>query len=639
MIKIKNVFFNKNFIFVNIFDIVINVREQFYFWFFFSIFIILTIQVMEKKIFNWHNIFYGFICLLIPFLDTYLEFFLVLNVLSLILIYIFCQNSFIKKFFFDEALYIYFFITTLTFIFFLFGMFVIYFSIGVLDVQGLYVDYVYYRTLLEKGYFWILLSLLLNLGLGYFLWIIEFYRKLSFRNLFYFAILPKAAVLYFFFQIFYKISFVSYNHIILFLFFFANFSMVFGSIGGLLFSRINVWLAFSAIANTGHILLLIIFSGFSFSTRVYGFYIYFYIYFFCLVIMLFMLIKYPIQNLSDLVKYKTNVISVFFGFCILILTGLPPFFFFFAKTVILSFITILYYLLFVNSYVFLFYFIIMLYFIYFFISIVSVYYYFRILKLFLFDTYIIPKKFFSSAGTYLFFIVESPLEQFVFFKVNGISILTIQSFVALFTFFFIFGNWNSSNSVFNYILFFRNFFIGQINQIIENSIKLINTYFYLYFFWVNFSLILYCNLMGMYPFQYVGTAQAIIAIGLGFVIFSTINFFGFKLFGLKFFNLLWPQGSPYVLGPLLVFVEVVSYFSRAFSLGIRLFANIMAGHTLLKIFATIFYLSFLNIILVFFIFFIFLLILLLETAVAFLQAYVFILLSAIYVHDVYSGGH
>jgi len=67
------------------------------------------------------------------------------------------------------------------------------------------------------------------------------------------------------------------------------------------------------------------------------------------------------------------------------------------------------------------------------------------------------------------------------------------------------------------------------------------------------------------------------------LVFFGINYIGLKKHGLHFFGLFLPSGAPIALAPLLVFIELLSYFARVFSLAIRLFANLMSGHTLLKI--------------------------------------------------------
>merc|ERR1712065_96815 len=99
-------------------------------------------------------------------------------------------------------------------------------------------------------------------------------------------------------------------------------------------------------------------------------------------------------------------------------------------------------------------------------------------------------------------------------------------------------------------------------------------------------------------------------------------------------------GAPKALKPLLIVIEIISYFSRPFSLGIRLFANIMAGHTLLAILANFtFLISKANIVIAAIPFFLIVAILGLESMIAGLQAYVFTILVCIYLNDSIRGSH
>lgn len=114
---------------------------------------------------------------------------------------------------------------------------------------------------------------------------------------------------------------------------------------------------------------------------------------------------------------------------------------------------------------------------------------------------------------------------------------------------------------------------------------------------------------------------------------------------LHYFNLFLPSGVPVVIRPFLIIIEIISYITRVFSLSIRLFANMMAGHTLLKILIGFAFLLFfklsLNIWLITFLgvipFLLVYLITFLEVAIAFLQAYVFTILLCMYIKDCYSA--
>jgi F-type H+-transporting ATPase subunit a len=156
-----------------------------------------------------------------------------------------------------------------------------------------------------------------------------------------------------------------------------------------------------------------------------------------------------------------------------------------------------------------------------------------------------------------------------------------------------------------------------------------------------FLLILSCNLIGLLPFAFTPTAHLLITFTLAFSCNVGLLLIGFWWNGLKFLLILVPKGGPIWLLPLIVVIEFISYLLRTFSLSIRLFANMMAGHTLLHI-LTMFAsglaaagfkgLTFLPFILV-------IAVVILEIAIAFIQAYVFLMLLAIYLNDSIHPSH
>lgn len=145
-----------------------------------------------------------------------------------------------------------------------------------------------------------------------------------------------------------------------------------------------------------------------------------------------------------------------------------------------------------------------------------------------------------------------------------------------------------------------------------------------------FLFILLGNLFGMLPYGYTFTSQIILTFGLAMLVFFTVTIVGFARHGMKFFSYFLPAGTPVLLAPLLIVIELISYLSRPISLSIRLFANMMAGHTMLKVFALFtislgvfgFSTILANILLIGF-----------ELLVAFLQAYVFSVLTCLYLKD------
>jgi ATP synthase subunit 6 len=108
---------------------------------------------------------------------------------------------------------------------------------------------------------------------------------------------------------------------------------------------------------------------------------------------------------------------------------------------------------------------------------------------------------------------------------------------------------------------------------------------YFPFVFVTFIFILLANLLGMVPYTFTVTSHVIITFSLGLSTFFGITIIGFKEHGLHFFSFFLPPGAPIAMAPFLVLIEIVSYLFRGISLSIRLFANMMAGHTLLKILA------------------------------------------------------
>jgi F-type H+-transporting ATPase subunit a len=155
---------------------------------------------------------------------------------------------------------------------------------------------------------------------------------------------------------------------------------------------------------------------------------------------------------------------------------------------------------------------------------------------------------------------------------------------------------------------------------------------------VTFTFLLFCNLQGMIPYSFTVTSHFIITLGLSFSLFIGITLVGFQRNGLHFFSFLLPAGVPLPLAPFLVLLELISYCFRALSLGIRLFANMMAGHSLVKILSgfawtmlclnnIMYFLGGLGPLLIVFA------LTGLELGVAILQAYVFTILICIYLND------
>lgn len=162
---------------------------------------------------------------------------------------------------------------------------------------------------------------------------------------------------------------------------------------------------------------------------------------------------------------------------------------------------------------------------------------------------------------------------------------------------------------------------------------------YLVLFCTLFFFLIVANLIGLVPFSFTITSHFAVTFGLSLSLNIGILWIGFVKNGLGFLRLFVPSGAPKYLLPLIVIIEIVSYLIRTFSLSIRLFANMMAGHTLLHILGT--FTIGLNEIGVFWIipFFLMMGVLVLELGIVFIQAYVFTILTSIYLNDSYHPGH
>jgi F-type H+-transporting ATPase subunit a len=159
-----------------------------------------------------------------------------------------------------------------------------------------------------------------------------------------------------------------------------------------------------------------------------------------------------------------------------------------------------------------------------------------------------------------------------------------------------------------------------------------------------FMFILTVNFIGLVPFTFTVTSHIIVTAALAITVFLTVLLYGLYRHGLHFFNLFVPKGVPILILPLIVFIEVLSFVSRPISHSVRLFANMLAGHITLQVFAGFIILmgsamgavGWAGGILPFGMIVI---LMALETLVAFLQAYVFAILTCIYLNDAIHPGH
>ena len=152
-----------------------------------------------------------------------------------------------------------------------------------------------------------------------------------------------------------------------------------------------------------------------------------------------------------------------------------------------------------------------------------------------------------------------------------------------------------------------------------------------------FIFILFCNVLGMVPYSFTPTSHIVVTFAMALFVMVGVTIIGFAKHGLHFFSFFVPKGVPVVLLLLLVPIEVISYLIRPFSLSIRLFANMLAGHTMLKVFGG--FVVMMGLLggwapLVFIV-----VLTGLELLIAFLQAYVFAILTCLYLNDALHLSH
>jgi F-type H+-transporting ATPase subunit a len=245
----------------------------------------------------------------------------------------------------------------------------------------------------------------------------------------------------------------------------------------------------------------------------------------------------------------------------------------------------------------------------------------------------------------------NPLEQFqiipfltlIFsnFFIKGILDLSItsQSVTAFLLFLFVTACFNVFS--FNYIFFsksqmFLENCLNIVKQMANEHIGQAGKGFYPVLV-TYFLIIVISNVSGMFVYSATLTAQLIVTFFISFSAFFACNLIGINLHQEKFLNLFFPSGTPLMLAPLIVPIELISYVFRVISLSVRLFANMMAGHTLVKVIGGFsFYMAhnsgFLQL-LSLIPFFVVVILIGLEIAVALIQSYVFITLLSMYLHD------
>lgn len=238
-------------------------------------------------------------------------------------------------------------------------------------------------------------------------------------------------------------------------------------------------------------------------------------------------------------------------------------------------------------------------------------------------------------------MLESPLEQFVIkplipLHVGGVDISFSQSAlwmviaVVLITMLMTLsmrsralvpGRWqNVSEMLYEFIF-------GMVNENLgpDDGRK------YFPFVFSVYIIVLLGNLLGLVPYSFTYTSHIIVTGALALTVFLLATLVGIVRHGLHFFSLFLPKGLPWPLIPLIVTIEVISYLSRPISLSVRLFANMVAGHTMLKVFAG--FSVMLGVVLGVLPMVVNVALYGLETMIAFIQAYVFAILTCIYLKN------
>ena len=249
-----------------------------------------------------------------------------------------------------------------------------------------------------------------------------------------------------------------------------------------------------------------------------------------------------------------------------------------------------------------------------------------------------------------FSLITTPLDQFEIRDLISISApiladvhisLTTISFYLIVSFFILLNYYLFSNNLNRLVP--NNWSISQeciyatIHNIVINQINEKKGQLYFPFMYGLFMFILINNLIGLVPYSFASTSHFVLTFSLSFTVVLGATILGFRKHGIKFFSLLVPAGCPLGLLPLLVVIEFISYLARNVSLGLRLAANMFAGHLLLNILSWFTYNIMNSGILFFFLGLLPLTFIIafagLEVAIAFIQAQVFVILCCSYIKD------
>jgi F-type H+-transporting ATPase subunit a len=235
---------------------------------------------------------------------------------------------------------------------------------------------------------------------------------------------------------------------------------------------------------------------------------------------------------------------------------------------------------------------------------------------------------------------HSPLEQFeitpfVHFEVGSVDLaftnssLAMVITIAVITLFLTLSV-NTRSIIPSRLQLISELSYGFIAQLLKDTVGEQGRKYFPFVFTI-FMFVLIGNMVGMLPYSFTFTSHIIVTFALAAIVFIGVTILGFAKHGIHFFSFFVIPGLPWYMLPLLIPIEVISYLSRPISLSVRLFANMLAGHTLIKVFAMFvitmpFYSGVLPLAFI-------VALTGLEILIAFLQAYVFAILTCLYIND------
>jgi F-type H+-transporting ATPase subunit a len=239
------------------------------------------------------------------------------------------------------------------------------------------------------------------------------------------------------------------------------------------------------------------------------------------------------------------------------------------------------------------------------------------------------------------------VDTFSFLEIVDISFTNLSLFLFI-TFFvyYVIKSWvfayDGEKVLGNPIQYFMELLVSFIINLLKNNLTWSDVVYFGLLYTI-FIFVLFSNIIGVFPYTFTVTGHLAITFGVAFCVFLGLNIIGYRIHTSFLLTLLLPSGVPFSISSLLILIEFISYNFRVISLSVRLFANIMAGHTLLAVIfsfnhflvtikASYIVMLLLPLVLLPCIILIIML-MVLEFGVAVIQAYVFTLLCTMYLYD------